>query len=780
MGSLIVVLVLLVLAIGYSAAKGKKPGLASCTALAVLIAGMGIGWTVSLTAQVWLIILIPLFSFWVQMFLGRKHMPRQGDWFAIGAIGLSFVLSFLIYKQAIAAYQSGEAFLHQIGQFDWIAFTQESGQRVPWRIGFWVDSLTAVMLMVVCIVSLLVHIFSVGYMKGEENYSRYFGYLGLFSFSMLLLVLTDNLFVLYCSWELVGVSSFLLIGFFINKDSAAAAAKKAFLTNRVGDIGFAIGLYLIYSNLHTFSFSEIFEKVAAGELAGWKLTATSLALFCGAVGKSAQFPLHIWLPDAMEGPTPVSALIHAATMVAAGVYQVARLYPVYSDTALLVVAYVGAFTALGAATIAITQFDIKRVLAYSTLSQLGYMMAALGVGAYTAGMFHLTTHAFFKALLFLCSGSVIMAMHHEQDMRKMGGLAKKIPITFLCMAIGTIAISGVPFFSGFYSKDMILAGALEKAMENPHHALIFLALLLAAGITAFYMFRLLFMTFTGKPRDEHAYDHAKESPAAMVVPLLLLAFLAIGSGYEDAGLGGFFKDRVVPYGTQAEPDSHDSHAAARPGLLVTVAQAQEEHAAESHPATPTETLSPAAGVHAELGHEAPGDDSRWEHSEGHHHGAHEIAMVLSILIAFTGIFLSALTYWERVRLIDPDKASAAMGKVYGLVYDKYRVDEFYARVFYKPLERLRNVLAAFDLKWIDGLVNGSATVTVKASNRSGRFDLNYVDRLVNWLAEVFQAWGERVRHIETGVIQNYVLKTGSAFGVIVVMWMVVKSYMAGS
>ena len=748
-----------------SGLSNKVPGLGFWTAFLILLIGLVLNRTVeSLAVKALFICLFPILSFWSLMFWGKKKLPRQGDWIAIIAIGVSAVLSYSIYQQAIAAYEEGQPFFHNVGQIEWLSFSDPvTGEETSWKLGFWIDSLTAIMVMMVSFVSFLIHVFSVGYMKGEDNYSRYFGYFGIFSFSMLLLVLTDNLFILYCCWELVGVSSFLLIGFFINKDSAAAAAKKAFVTNRVGDLGFGIGLYLIYSNLHTFSYMEVFERIQAGELSGGLQTVIALCLFCGAIGKSAQFPLHIWLPDAMEGPTPVSALIHAATMVAAGVYMVGRLYPVFTPTALIVVAYIGAFTALMAATIAITQFDIKRVLAFSTLSQLGYMVAALGVGAYTAGLFHLITHAFFKALLFLCSGSVILALHHKQDMRSMGGLARKTPITFFCMTVGTIAIAGVPFFSGFYSKDMILGGALAFGMENPHHMILFLALLVAAGITAFYMFRLIFMTFTGAPRDHHAFEHAKESPAVMCVPLLILAALAFGSGWEDRGLGGFFKERVVPWGQEVQIGEGHAKAASlhraafaaedvtHDATVLHEAAQAEEHAAAAH------------GSHDDL-----------------HHRAHTIAMILSILVAFSGIILSALTYWERIRLIDPAKCARALGPVYDLVYNKYYVDEFYAKTLYKGLEVLRNFLARFDLGVIDWVVNACGRGTVATSGASGRFDNGIVDGFVNWIADVSQSFGRSIRRVESGIIQNYVLKAGSAVGAIVIVWMVVRSLSGGA
>ncbi|MBU1949425.1 MAG: NADH-quinone oxidoreductase subunit L, partial [Candidatus Eisenbacteria bacterium] len=317
-------------------------------------------------------------------------------------------------------------------------------------MGFLVDNLTIVMLMVVTVVSTLVHLYSIGYMHGDERYGRYFGYLGLFTFSMLGIVLCDNLIALYVFWELVGLSSYLLIGFWYEKDSASDAGKKAFLTTRIGDVFMFIGIMIIYSSLGTFNFHEIFNAVAHGAISGTRLTVAGMFLFGGAVGKSAQFPLHVWLPDAMEGPTPVSALIHAATMVAAGVYMVGRLFPMLTPDALLLVAYIGLVTAMLGATVAIVQTDIKKALAYSTISQLGYMIAALGVGGMVAGLFHLMTHAYFKSLLFLGSGSVIHALH-TQEMPEMGGLRKKMPITFWTFLIATIAISGIPPFSGFFS-----------------------------------------------------------------------------------------------------------------------------------------------------------------------------------------------------------------------------------------------------------------------------------------------------------------------------------------
>ena len=422
-----------------------------------------------------LILFLPLVSFIVLIFFGKK-LPRQGDWFAVGSILTTFILAVYLFVQMLTNYDANFSHGASLSWVDMGAFKID--------LGILVDNLTIVMLLIVTLVSSCTHIFSLEYMKGDVRYNRYYAYLGLFTFSMNGIVLADNLISMYMSWELVGVSSYLLIGHWFEKDSAANASKKAFLTNRVGDIGFFIGIMLLYSAVGVFTFAPIFDSISGGEaIAGLTLTLAGLGIFMGAVGKSSQFPLHIWLPDAMEGPTPVSALMHAATMVAAGVYMCVRLFPIFTADALTVIAYIGAITAILAALTAITQNDIKKVLAYSTVSQLGFMVLAVGTGVYTAAFFHLLTHAMFKANLFYCSGSVIHSMHHAlheahdhdtdpQDMRNMGGFREKMPITYYSMLISTLAIAGVPLFSGFLSKDAILAGTLAFAQQNPGHFLL--------------------------------------------------------------------------------------------------------------------------------------------------------------------------------------------------------------------------------------------------------------------------------------------------------------------
>jgi len=428
-----------------------------------------------------------------------------------------------------------------------ITFSATWLQISPWQanVGVLIDPLSSNMLLVVTLISLLVQIYSLGYMHDDERFSVYYSYLSLFTASMLLLVVSNNYLQIFMGWELVGLCSYLLIGFWYFKPEAANAAKKAFVVNRIGDMGFLMGVVTIGMVFQTFDFAQVKDMVTAGLSNGTYQTGyiagIALLLFCGAVGKSAQFPLHVWLPDAMEGPTPVSALIHAATMVAAGVFMVARTYVLFSadPVAMTVVAYIGCFTALFAATIALAQDDIKRILAYSTLSQLGYMVMSLGVGGYTSGMFHLTTHACFKALLFLGAGSVIHSVHN-QDIWKMGGLWKKMYFTAPTFLIATLAISGIFPLAGFWSKDSILDAVHESGI--PHHEILYYSAVFTAFLTAFYMFRLFFVVFTGEPRDHHAYDHAHESPLTMTGPLLLLAFLSISVGWLNyPGFDGYTK-----------------------------------------------------------------------------------------------------------------------------------------------------------------------------------------------------------------------------------------------
>jgi len=464
----------------------------------------------------WIVPLAPLIAFLVLLAIGRQ-VNRHSAAVGVAATLVSFIFAVLVFVERLGA---GTAYAWQ--DWDWLTFG-----GTPIGFGYEVNNLNALMLVIVSGVSLLVNLYSAGYMKGDPRYHVFFGYVALFTFSMLGLVLSSNLLELYVFWELVGVCSFLLIGFWYHKPEAKAAAKKAFIVTRIGDAGLLIAILILFwqAPYHDLSFTNLANAVAEGMIAPGILTLTAILIFVGAVGKSGQFPLHVWLPDAMEGPTPISALIHAATMVAAGVYLVARTFFIFEESAaaLTVVAVVGAFTALFAATVGVAQTDIKRVLAYSTVSQLGYMMMALGVGAQVAAVFHLTTHAFFKALLFLAAGSVIHAVG-KQDVGELGGLGRKMKVTAWTFGIGALALAGLFPLSGFWSKDAILTAALHK------HAGYFMVGLVAAFFTAFYMARLFFLVFAGKPRS--AYGHEPhESPAVMTVPLVILAALAVVSGF---------------------------------------------------------------------------------------------------------------------------------------------------------------------------------------------------------------------------------------------------------
>ncbi len=662
------------------------------------------------------ILFLPLLGFLVLIFFG-KRLPRHGDWLGTGILGVTLIFSLIILFVKLFSYPA-ETF---ISQFTWIDLG-----NVPFigpisiELGIMLDNLSVIMLVVVALVSFLVHLFSIGYMQGDVRYSRYFAYLGIFSFSMYGIVVTHNFLMMYIFWELVGLSSYLLIGHWYEKKSASNAAMKAFIVNRIGDAGMFIGIMILFVTFSTFTFEKIFDSLAIGMIPfgseAW-LTAAGILIFCGAIGKSAQFPLHVWLPDAMEGPTPVSALIHAATMVAAGVFLIARTFAIMTGDALMVITYIGVITAVIGAIIAITQYDIKKVLAYSTISQLGYMVMALGTGAFTAGFFHLVTHASFKAGLFLGSGSVIHAMHHAlhkkndhhtdpQDIRNMGGLKKKMPITYLTFLIFTLAISGVPFTSGFLSKDEILAGTLGFAGVTGHYLVPLLAFLVA-GMTAFYMFRLLILTFHGEHADKSRESDIHESPAVMTIPLIVFASLSIWIFYSFNPFGaasGWF------YSVMERP------------LSVVPAAVQPV----------------AADVFKEAVHDA-----------------HTFAMILSILIAGLGILFAFAVY--HYRKIDADNLSKATGPLYSLSYNKLYFDEMYDKSAIRGTLGLAKISAWFDNTIIDGIVNGSATLTRLWSNFSGRFDNVVIDGFVNLSAYFTGFIGLLLRKFQTGKVQTYIV-----------------------
>ena len=665
-----------------------------------------------------IILFLPLASCVLQIFFGRRLGPR-GVWISVAAIFVTLILAFSM----LATVMLGTP-MHHYPEVEWFSLG-----TFTLTMGFQLDNVAVVMLTIVAIISSFVHLYSVEYMRGDVRYTRYFGYLGLFTFSMNGIVLAHSLMMMFIFWELVGLSSYLLIGHWFEKDSAAAAGTKAFLVNRVGDIGMFIGIMLFWTATGTFTFHGLFEAVdveGANLFAGQTtlLTVAGIMIFMGAVGKSAQFPLHIWLPDAMEGPTPVSCLIHSATMVAAGVYMMVRMFPVLTPDALLFVGAIGAVTALLGALIAITQFDIKRVLAYSTVSQLGYMIMAVGMGAQQAAFFHLGTHAMFKGLLFLCSGSVIYAMHHAlhekgdhstdpQDMRNMGGLWKKMPITYVTMLIGALAISGVPLFSGFLSKDAILAGTLAFARE--HHqwwAVLFpIAGFGAAAVTAFYMFRLIFMTFHGKPADEEVRDHAPESPAVMTVPLVALAALCLPLFFTLPGLNPFHAEGWFTY---------------------VIPQAEN-----------------LTGF-AELG---------VEHLEQGFHEAHGSAMVISMSVAGLGIALSILFY--LLGWLNPKAWAERLRRIglYQLSFYKFYFDEIYDALIYRPFLWLTDKIAWIDWDlWDQWFIDGWGRNTVRAGNASGWLDYHWLDQIViDGFGRLIDGMGAIGRKLQTGRVQNYVM-----------------------
>ncbi|MCU0917057.1 MAG: NADH-quinone oxidoreductase subunit L [Planctomycetes bacterium] len=668
--------------------------------------------------------LLPLAGFVLLVFRGRKIGEPRSGYLAAGL---------MITAAAISL----------VGATRWVFFGHPASVEVStaWlrlgtqaiHFGVRIDSLTIVMFTMVTVVASCIFIYSIGYMHGDPRFPRFFTYLSLFAFSMLGLVLSDSLLGLFIFWELVGLCSYFLIGFWYEKPAAANAAKKAFIVNRVGDCLFLVGIAIMLGATGAVTLTGVFSEVRQGAFAGHEtlLTLAGICLFFGAVGKSAQFPLHVWLPDAMEGPTPVSALIHAATMVAAGVYLVGRVFPILTPTALLFIAYIGGITLIGSALIAVVMTDIKRVLAYSTISQLGYMILALGVGGWVAGLFHLITHACFKALLFLGSGSVIHGCHGEQDIRKMGRLHDKMPITSWTFLVATAAIAGVPFFSGFYSKDAILASALGFSWTHRTHGLLFILPALAAGLTAFYMLRLYLLTFRTTARDEHVYAHAHESPRLMWVPLAVLAVLSIGIGW----------------GRMPEHQAGDeAHAAGSRGwgLVSLIAEAQ-----------PAWTVSGDAGTHgSEAASHVASAASEASHAADAAHGFHLPATIVATCAMLLGVFMAWL--------------------VYKLLLNKFYFDELYRVTFVAGVLKLAAFGQWFDRVILDGLADGSARWVARTAFFSGlTLDNRGVDGLVNGVARTALAGGNLARLGQTGRVRNYLLAlaTGGALVVILLVWM---------
>jgi NADH-quinone oxidoreductase subunit L len=591
------------------------------------------------------ILLFPLLGVLINGFLGRKLGKRVVSIVGPVAVGLAFLAACGMF---IGVVQSHHAVVNTL--YSWITVGD-----FDVSLALRADPLSSLMTLVVSGVGFLIHVYSVGYMAEDERFIRFFTFLNLFAFSMLLLVLGNNFLVLFVGWELVGLCSYLLIGFWFEREAPADAGKKAFLVTRIGDFGFALGVMLIFATFGTLNFDQVFEHAPEVLAVGSTVaTAITLLLFMGAVGKSAQIPLYVWLPDAMEGPTPVSALIHAATMVTAGVYMVARTHVLFelAPLSMDVVAWIGVITAFFAATIALVQNDLKRILAYSTISQLGYMFVGVGVGAYAAGIFHLTTHAFFKALLFLSAGSVMHALSGELNIQKMGGLKDKIRWTYWTFLAGALALSGFPFFSGFFSKDEIL----WKAYENVGLGL-WLVGIVTAFMTAFYSFRAVFVPFWGPSRlDKKVAHHIHESPRVMIVPLVVLAVLACLGGY--VGLPHFLGGSAVE------------------GFLSPVFEEGAHHTAG--------VGAHAAGVGLEVAF-----------------------LGISVVVALAGIGLAYFMYVVRPTV--PVDLARGLGPLYTLLSNKYYVDELYMAVVVNPLKGLADWLAqVFDARGIDGLVNGIA------------------------------------------------------------------------
>ncbi len=615
-----------------------------------------------MTENLYLIPLFPLVGFLINgLLLGRLSRPVV-NLIACGTVFASFVISLMVFFD-LKALPPDYRILEQV-LFTWIP----SG-NFHVNFGLMVDPLSAVMILVVTGVGLLIHIYSTGYMAHDKDFGRFFTYMNLFMFSMLTLVLANNFLLMFVGWEGVGLCSYLLIGFWYHKQSASDAGKKAFIVNRIGDFGFLIGMFIIFWQVGSLDFRVVMEQAPLVFVAGGTLITTAcLLLFVGATGKSAQIPLYVWLPDAMEGPTPVSALIHAATMVTAGVYMIVRTNVLFmmAPDALLVIAIVGATTAIFAATIGLAQNDIKRVLAYSTVSQLGYMFLACGVAAFSAGIFHLMTHAFFKALLFLGAGSVIHAMSDEQDMRNMGGLKKYIKITYITMFIATLAISGIPGLSGFFSKDEIL----WKSFSSQHgHPIFWVIGVVTAGLTAFYMFRLIFLTFFGKERmDNKTRDHIHESPKAMTVPLMVLAVLSIIGGWigmpHILGVTNYFEHWLEPIVSGGTGHEAASHALASAGS--------------------------DAGMEWGL-------------------------MAFSVILVLISIYFAWLFYKSKTELATSLKNK--MSGIHNLLLNKYYVDEIYGAIVVRPLVFISMLLwKIFDVIIIDGMINAAAQVYDGASD----------------------------------------------------------------
>jgi len=743
---------------------------------------------------IWLVPLLPLAGAAVNGIFGRRFRFSESliGGIAVGTVALSFLISLTaVYSYGFGGVAQWPApYVTTQAAFNWIpagAVKQSLGQvenagtitvanqavtvanprtsllNIEWS--YQLDPLSSVFMLIVTGVGLCIFVFATGYMHGETGFYRFFAYMGLFMFSMLVLVMGSNFVMMFVGWEGVGLCSYLLIGYYFNREEAANASRKAFITNRVGDFGFMLAIFAVIATFGTAQYTSVVTQAASypvETLGHWGLMSwIALGLMIGACGKSAQFPLHVWLPDAMAGPTPVSALIHAATMVTAGLYMLTRTNVIFqhSQTMMLVVALVGAFTAIFAATIGITQNDIKKVLAYSTVSQLGFMFLACGVGAFVIGIFHVMTHAFFKALMFLGAGSVIHGMHHEQDMRKMGGLSKYMKYTYWTFLAGWLAICGIIPFSGFWSKDEILWNAASTT-AIPLGWLVWLVGTIAATCTAFYMTRLMAMTFWGEERfrqHEHSMDHEghaqkiehptahhdphvpHESPKSMWVPLVVLAILATIGGFvgiSTAFTGGKEVGGRVNIVNWLNPViwNKETGQFGKPEERLPPAEGARELSHE-------EGFNLAHSIEARLGSETA---TEW------------VFILISLIVAGIGIALGLLFYLKSPQLADI--WAARLAPLYKASYNKYWIDEFYGLAITRRTMDLARGVFAFDSKVIDGGVNGSAWLTRLTSTITGLTDKYFVDGLVNAIANfVIRLASPIVRSAQTGLTQNYAL-----------------------
>jgi NADH-quinone oxidoreductase subunit L len=743
--------------------------------------------------------LLPLASFVLLMFVGK----RMGTPLA-GVVGTCFIAgSFVCSIIALNSWIAGGTYITSGQHVPWGYGKEPINITMPWiptgsgvsqdhpgylDVGVYVDSLTVLMFSMITLVATLVHIFSIGYMAEDKRFPRFFTYLGLFCFSMLGLVIGGTTLQLFIFWELVGLCSYLLIGFWYEKKSASNAAIKAFVVNRVGDFGFLIGFGILFYNLGNVTLPSMWVALGNAGSGGAitlanghvfeasLLTIMGIGLFFGAVGKSAQFPLHVWLPDAMEGPTPVSALIHAATMVAAGVYLVGRIFPILTPDAKLFIAIIGATTLTMAALIALAQTDIKKVLAYSTLSQLGYMILAMGIGSWVGGLFHLITHAFFKALLFLGSGSVIHAAHHEQEMPQYGGLWRKIPMTFITFGIAVFAISGTPFFSGYYSKDMIIAhaGAFAQYATAAHgksswYWAFFYLPTIVAYITAFYMTRCWALTFLGKPRNKHLYDHAHEMPI-LWAPLAVLAILAVVGGYKVIGVQDLLENAQKETVTLCQRLAADKKPWT--GFATAWPTAHQVELANTRGEEPVPEGE--AGKLAQPGHGLPihgeAEASKIAHPEeksasmeAWETGEHLTHTYLLFGFCFAvGIGLGLAFYLPGYRIVGPIVAIWPLSMIRTWLYRRMLFDELYFTIFVGGVRVLSLISSTFDKYIIDGIVNAVASMVKDLSGFAGANDKYVIDGAVNGAATLAQELGTAVRSPQTGRIRVYVTVLVSA------------------